>query len=97
MIRSFYLFLPAIIYGVFATPASAQTKPAAVRHVNVYLVKGRFGGWPANYGIWSWGDEILVGFSRGYYKDLGDRHHIATSLARATPVAPPRVAIAKKT
>jgi hypothetical protein len=28
--------------------------------------------------------------------NLGDRHHIATSLARATPVAPPRVAIAKK-
>jgi hypothetical protein len=28
--------------------------------------------------------------------NLGDRHHIATSLARATPVARPRVAIAKK-
>jgi hypothetical protein len=28
---------------------------------------GRFGGWPANHGIWSWGDEILVGFSAGYH------------------------------
>jgi hypothetical protein len=38
---------------------------------------GRFGGWPANHGIWSWDNEILVGFSRGYYKDLGpDRHAI---------------------
>ena len=35
------------------------------------------GGWPANHGIWNWGDEILVGYSRGYYKDLGPtRHHI---------------------
>ncbi len=46
------------------------------RHVTVYYEKGRFGGWPANHGIWNWGDEILVGFSQGYYKDLGDRHHI---------------------
>ncbi|MFH1744452.1 MAG: sialidase family protein [bacterium] len=45
-------------------------------HVVVYREPGRFGGWPANHGIWSWGNEILVGFSRGYYKDLGDRHHI---------------------
>ena len=47
-----------------------------VRHVKVYAEPGRFGGWPANHGIWVWGDEILVGFSAGYDKDLGDRHHI---------------------
>ncbi|MDE0101359.1 MAG: sialidase family protein [Bryobacterales bacterium] len=46
------------------------------RHVTVYYEEGRFGGWPANHGIWNWGDEILVGFSQGFYKDLGDRHHI---------------------
>lgn len=46
------------------------------RHVIVYKEAGRFAGWPANHGMWIWGDEILVGFSRGYYKDLGDRHHI---------------------
>ena len=37
---------------------------------------GRFAGWPANHGIWSWGDEILVGFSRGFYKDRDRFHHI---------------------
>ena len=47
-----------------------------VRHTKVYYEPGRFGGWPANHGIWSWGDEILVGFSCGYYLDRGDRHHI---------------------
>jgi hypothetical protein len=48
-----------------------------IKHVDVYSVDGRFGGWPANHGIWCWGDEIVVGFSAGYYKDLGpDRHAI---------------------
>jgi BNR repeat protein len=47
------------------------------KHVKVYHEPGRFGGWPANHGIWSWGNEILVGYSRGYYRDLGaTRHHI---------------------
>jgi hypothetical protein len=58
--------------------ASAQGQEASVtRHVKVYAEPGRFGGWPANHGIWSWGDEILVGFSAGYHKDLGpERHNI---------------------
>jgi BNR repeat-like domain len=47
----------------------------AVQHVKVYEEPGRFGGWPANHGIWSWGNEILVGFSAGYYKDLGPERH----------------------
>lgn len=43
----------------------------------MYHQPGRFAGWPANHGIWSWGNEILVGFSLGEYKDLGpDRHAI---------------------
>ena len=47
------------------------------KQIKVYYEPGRFGGWPANNGIWSWGDEILVGFTQGFYKDLGpDRHAI---------------------
>jgi len=46
-----------------------------VRHVKVYAERGRFGGWPANHGLWSWGDEILVGFSAGYFKDNGPSRH----------------------
>ena len=37
-----------------------------VQHVIVWREAGRYGGWPANHGVWSWGDEILVGFSGGY-------------------------------
>lgn len=46
-----------------------------IRHVKVYAERGRFGGWPANHGLWSWGDEILVGFSAGYFKDNGPTRH----------------------
>ena len=38
------------------------------QHVMVYHQPGRFGGWPANHGIWSWGNEILVGFSAGLFQ-----------------------------
>src|SRR5580693_4997476 len=51
-------------------------EPPHVMHATVYREAGRFGGWPANHGMWSWGNEILVGFSRGYYKDRGPFHHI---------------------
>ncbi len=39
-----------------------------MQHVTVCRKEGRFAGWPANYGIWSWGDEIVVGFTLGYHK-----------------------------
>jgi hypothetical protein len=39
------------------------------RTITVYREPGRYAGWPANHGIWSWGDEILVGFGCGYMAD----------------------------
>lgn len=49
----------------------------AATHVYVYHEKGLYAGWPANFGIWSWGNELLVGFARGSHKDLGaERHNI---------------------
>jgi hypothetical protein len=47
-----------------------------VRNVVVYRETGRYGGWPANHGIWSWDNEILVGFERGYFKYSDSRHSI---------------------
>lgn len=38
-----------------------------MQHVIVYAEEGRFAGWPANNGVWIWGDEILVGFTTGDY------------------------------
>lgn len=31
----------------------------------IYRQAGRFAGWPANYGMWHWGDEIVVVFTEG--------------------------------
>ncbi len=53
----------------------AQPDSAGTKHVKVYYERGMFGGWPANFGIWNWGDEILVGFAKGSYKDLGPAMH----------------------
>ena len=30
----------------------------------VYREEGKFAGWPANYGMWAWGDEIVVSFTQ---------------------------------
>ena len=38
-----------------------------VSSVIVYKKAGRFCGWPANNGVWNWGNEILVGFTLGYF------------------------------
>jgi len=45
-----------------------------VQHITIYREPGRFAGWPANYGIWSWGDEIVVGFALGYHKSDAGFH-----------------------
>ncbi len=52
-------------------PTASMAKDAAVgvedaRHLKVVYEKGRFAAWPANNGVWQWGNEILVGFSLGY-------------------------------
>jgi hypothetical protein len=69
--RAFLLLLCGLV-----SPGLAQS-PIAPQHVSVWREANRYGGWPANHGIWIWGSEILVGFSAGHMK-LGDpnRHPI---------------------
>ena len=58
-----------------AATASGADGTKVLEHVTVYHQPGRFGGWPANHGIWSWGNEILVGFSAAYFQwNEEDRH-----------------------
>ncbi len=45
-----------------------------MQHVTLYREPGRFAGWPANYGIWCWGNEIVVGFTAGYTDPAGGFH-----------------------
>ena len=58
-----------------------------VKHAIVAVEKGRYHGWPANNGIWSWENEILVGFTQGdYVQKTGhsiegvQENHLAKSL-----------------
>ena len=45
-----------------------------MHHITVFREEGRFAGWPANYGIWSWENEIVVGFTVGYVDPAGGFH-----------------------
>lgn len=62
-------FLPTHAYGGHQPPITGA--PRVIEQVTVFFELGRFGGWPANHGIWVWRNEIVVGFSVGFYKDNG--------------------------
>ncbi|MGE3316779.1 MAG: sialidase family protein [Planctomycetaceae bacterium] len=49
---------------------------STVEHTIAAIAKDRFHGWPANNGVWQWGDEILVGFTQGDFVIKGG-HNIA--------------------
>jgi len=49
-------------------PGRPAVKPAEAQNVVVFCEPGHYGGWPANAGVWSWGNEIVVGFTVGWYK-----------------------------
>lgn len=78
MLKNFYLVLLSVLS--FSCQQGTQTKDVEAKanepeHVEVFYKEGRFGGWPANNGIWHWDNEILVGFARGYHKNLGPTMH----------------------
>ncbi len=47
-----------------------------MRQATVYREPGRFAGWPANYGIWAWEAEIVVGFTVGAHRTVERGHAI---------------------
>ena len=59
----------------------ANSTQLSVQHRFVYKELGRFAGWPANGGIWHWGDEILVRFQIGIHDESGGGH----AISRAEP------------
>jgi hypothetical protein len=67
-----------MLFILFIIPVQdfyCQSASGTVRNIKVYYEPGMYGGWPANNGIWIWGNEILVGFTKGFYKDLGPERH----------------------
>lgn len=59
----------------FGASASAAEKTDEV----VFREPGRYGGWPANHGLWQWGDELVVGFQVCWYKPATNDHAIDRS------------------
>lgn len=54
-----------------------------VQHVNVFYEKDKFAGWPANWGMWNWGNEVLVGYTLANHKDTtGHNYDVSTSVAQ---------------
>jgi len=47
------------------------------KNITVYEKAGRFAGWPANHGLWSWGNEILTGFDAAPYVFRKQGHAIS--------------------
>ena len=47
-----------------------------IRHVDIYRRPGEFAGWPANFGLWSWGAEVLTVFTVGKLGPKGDIHEL---------------------
>ncbi|MCY3915346.1 MAG: sialidase family protein [Chloroflexi bacterium] len=47
-----------------------------MRRATIFREPGRFAGWPANYGMWHWGDEIVVGFTVGAHRTARRGHAI---------------------
>src|SRR6185503_9211284 len=73
-----WMLLTSALAAFAAHQGAPGEKPAAkaVRHVVVYQEPGQFAAWPANNGIWVWQDEILVGYTLGYYKANAQSHSI---------------------
>lgn len=45
-----------------------------IKQALIYRQAGRYAGWPANYGIWHWDNEIVVGFTLGWHKTAEQFH-----------------------
>ena len=50
-----------------------------MKHITVFKEQQRYAGWPANYGMWNWDDEIVLSFVVGHHKTNGDFHARDTS------------------
>lgn len=73
--------------GVTAPAAAAASTEGAVpklanvvKHVTVFQESGRYGGWPANHGAWSWGNELLVGFDDGEFNVKQSGHTLTRTV-----------------
>lgn len=58
------------------TSAVPTAQPSAKKNITVFQEPTRYAGWPANHGLWQWGDELVVGFTAGWFKHEDAGHAI---------------------
>lgn len=58
----------------------SATRAEDVENAVIYHNPKEFAGWPANEGVWSWGNEILVAFHFGEYEEREKEHSIGKNL-----------------
>ena len=82
--------MPLLLCGAgAATPERASpTATAAIKapmlsvnkeHLTVFQEPGLYGGWPANHGMWQWGDEVVVGFTVATFMHQENAHAVDRS------------------
>ncbi|MEX2403950.1 MAG: sialidase family protein [Balneolales bacterium] len=83
--RGISRFLAAVVCLVMLISCAGERNASTsgpIQHVKVFYEEGRFAGWPANNGIWSWGDEILVGFVEAEFQEEAGFHTYDQNTAR---------------
>jgi len=87
MKKGFVLYI--IILSIFVACQSpnkeekGQLEAQGSIHVKAFYEEGKYGGWPANWGVWSWGNEILVGFTKADHKETEKSHTFDQESSRA--------------
>lgn len=72
----------AVINLLSCSQSKTGSDKSGIQHVKVFSEEDRFAGWPANNGIWSWEDEILVGFVEAEYREEAGFHTYDQQTAR---------------
>ncbi|WP_170283959.1 exo-alpha-sialidase [Flagellimonas olearia] len=53
----------------------SQSNDWNIEHDIVFYEEGKYGGWPANHGMWTWDGEILVGYVEASYLEKNKGLH----------------------
>lgn len=49
-------------------------KSETIKNIEIYRKQHEFAAWPANYGLWIWGDEVVTIFLQGFRGTSEDLH-----------------------
>ena len=74
-LKSIYLLIfTLLITSSTLKEEEIRNEDADIKHGIVFSENDRFAGWPANNGIWVWGNEVYVGFVEADYKESKGLH-----------------------